>query len=520
MKYIKNQFAKVVFLFLVISLIVTGMLKLADHDFIYSLSILFGCSSPAPLTLKICFFMFVILAQYFNADGFIFYIKNIDYLLIRYRSKYQTLRSLLKWVFFSNMVLVFTAFVGAVVALYFCTGSLSGSFSMDSIAILTRGFFHCVILAFFQVMLLIRVGETKCFGVILLLAVGYTFLKLSYSPLDSSAFLYRFALGGIIYSLGNDIASISDANMELVRSVNGTAIEETITTADGKQILLNAQVNTESVETIQQYQYEVLPVTDELRETLFTTFFGARASEAIYDQRNDVWELHNSEAIGDYYLYEHTIAMAGESVPGEEIFTLGYRDVNLYPFEDNLLSSSAECGVSIPLEDVISLCGTITDAIAPQNSYTADTVLPYGNQGRRPYYTIFFRRTAGGMPIIGYNDLYFLVDSNGIQTISGALYGLTAQPLSSELLSLEDAVASLRENTSLIDFYGEDTLSVGAISLEYIVTLTETQEAVAIPAWRFQIGTNDNSLMINRRRVLAVNAVTGELIQGERGRSF
>ena len=33
------------------------------------------------------------------------------------------------------------------------------------------------------------------------LAVGYTFLKLSYSPLDSSAFLYRFALGGIIYSL-------------------------------------------------------------------------------------------------------------------------------------------------------------------------------------------------------------------------------------------------------------------------------------------------------------------------------
>ena len=144
MKYIKNQFAKVVFLFLVISLIVTGMLKLADHDFIYSLSILFGCSSPAPLTLKICFFMLVILAQYFNADGFI---KNIDYLLIRYGSKYQTLRSLLKWVFFSNMVLVFTAFVGAVVALYFCTGSLSGSFSMDSIAILTRGFFHCVILA-------------------------------------------------------------------------------------------------------------------------------------------------------------------------------------------------------------------------------------------------------------------------------------------------------------------------------------------------------------------------------------
>lgn len=319
---------------------------------------------------------------------------------------------------------------------------------------------------------------------------------------------------------GSDIASISDANMELVRGVNGIAIEETITTADGKQIILNAQVDTENVESVKQYQYEVLPVTDELRKTLFTTFFGERASEAIYDQRNDVWELHNSESIGDYYLYEHTMAMAGESIPGEEIFTLQYRDVNLYPFEDNLLPSLAECGVSIPLEDVISLCGTITDAIAPQNSYFADTVLPYGNQGRRPYYKIFFRRTADGMPITGYNDLSFWVDSNGIQTISGALYELTSQPISSDLLTLEDAVSTLQENATLIDFYGEDTLTVGAISLEYIVTLTETQEAVVVPAWRFQIGSDDDALMINRMRVLAVNAVTGELIQGERGMNF
>lgn len=319
---------------------------------------------------------------------------------------------------------------------------------------------------------------------------------------------------------GNDTAAISDANMKLVRSVNGTTVSKTITTADGKQILLNAQISTESVENVQQYQYKALPVTDELRQTLFSAFFGERALEAVYDQRNDVWELHNSEAIGDYYLYEHTMAMAGESVPGEEIFTLQYRDVDLYPFDDNLLSSFAECGVSVPLEDAVSLCSTITGVIAPQDCYTADTILPYGNQGRRPYYKIFFRRTADGMPVIGYNDLSFWVDSNGIQTISGALYELTAQPLSSELLTLEDAVSTLQENAALIDFYGKDTLTVGAISLEYIVTLTETQDVVAVPAWRFQIGSDADALTINRTQVLAVNAITGELIQGERGMSF
>ena len=115
---------------------------------------------------------------------------------------------------------------------------------------------------------------------------------------------------------GSDIDSILDSNMELVRSVNETTMDGRITTADGKQILLNARVNTENVENVQQYQYEVLPITDELRKTLFNLFFGERASKAVYDQRNDVWELHNSEAIGDYYLYEHTMAMAGESVPG------------------------------------------------------------------------------------------------------------------------------------------------------------------------------------------------------------
>ena len=311
----------------------------------------------------------------------------------------------------------------------------------------------------------------------------------------------------------------STSNMDLIHSADGTKVEEILTTTGGKEIILNAGVVTQNVEDVKQYQYNLIAVSDELRKPLFQAYFGERASEAIYDQRNDVWELHNSEAIGDYYLYEHTMAMAGESVPGEEIFTLQYRDVNLYPVDDNLLPSLGECGVSTPLEDVISLCSTITDAIAPQSNYTADTVLPYGSQGRRPYYKIFFRRTADGMPITGYNDLSFWVDSNGIQTISGALYELTAQPISSELLSLEDAVLTLQENAALIDFYGEDTITVGAISLEYIVTLTETQEAVVVPAWRFQIGTDD-ALTINRVRVLAVNAVTGELIQGERGMNF
>ena len=66
----------------------------------------------------------------------------------------------------------------------------------------------------------------------------------------------------------------------------------------------------------------------------------------------------------------------------------------------------------------------------------------------------------------------------------------------------------------------EDSLSVGAISLEYIVTLTEMKEAIVVPAWRFNLGADNDSLEINRRRVLAIDATTGNLIQGERGMNF
>lgn len=312
----------------------------------------------------------------------------------------------------------------------------------------------------------------------------------------------------------------SSANLELVHSSDGTAVEETLTTSDGKKIILNATVSTKNIENIQQYRYELLPVTEELRETLFAIYFGNRVSEAVYDELNDVWELHNSNAVGDYYLYSKTTPMSGETVPGEEIFMLEYREVNLYPFDDNLLSSVSDCKVSISLEDAVSLCDHIVEAIAPQDSYIADTVLPYGNQGRRPYYHIFYRRTIDGMPITGYNDIHFKVDSDGIQEISGTIYSLTPQPLSDQILSLEDAINVLRDNANIVNFYNKDSLPIGAISMEYMVTLTETQEAVIKPVWRFQIGNDTDSLGINRRYVLGVDAVTGNLAQGERGMNF
>lgn len=311
-----------------------------------------------------------------------------------------------------------------------------------------------------------------------------------------------------------------ERNLEAVLQADGLVVTDTLTASSGAQLILDAKVATGNIQKIQRYQYQTQSPSEQFRQTLFNAYFGERASEAIHDTRNEVWELHNSKTVGDYYLYSTGITTAGPTIPGEKLFSLTYRLVDLYPFEDNLLSSLEQCNASISAETATSLCDKIVKKIASELDYQVDTIRPYGSQGRRPYYEFFYRQVADGMPITSFNDLTFKVDSDGIQYIGGALYSLTPQELPEQILSLEDAVSILRENIDLVSFYEQESLTVGAISLEYIVVLTETQQPIVTPAWRFQLGSDTDSLSMNRVRLLAVDAVTGDLIQGERGMNF
>ncbi|BAK99672.1 hypothetical protein OBV_24740 [Oscillibacter valericigenes Sjm18-20] len=85
---------------------------------------------------------------------------------------------------------------------------------------------------------------------------------------------------------------------------------------------------------------------------------------------------------------------------------------------------------------------------------------------------------------------------------------------------MDSAITSLRDNAVLIDFYEHDVMSIGKITLEYIVTKALTDEASIIPAWRFWIGSDVDEMSLNRGKIIAIDATTGELIQGERGNTF
>lgn len=312
----------------------------------------------------------------------------------------------------------------------------------------------------------------------------------------------------------------AEESIAIISDSNGQHIKMDVDTPDGNKLCIDAVVKADGITQISKYNYVLVPISEELRESLFAARFGNRASEFEYDELNHVWTLSNSSSVADYYLYNTYNPMAGETVPGEESFSLEYRKVDLYPFEDNLLESVSNSAVTLPLDEVISLCNQLVGAITNQEDYTVDYVHAYGTNGRRPYYKLVYKRVLDGMPVTGYNDLIFLVDSDGIEKVYGSIFDVEKVELQEPIISVEAAAAVLSGNIAQVSFGDNEMLSIGKITLEYLVSQNMMGEALIIPVWRFWIGDTEDQMNLNRGKIIAVDAVTGELIQGERGHTF
>lgn len=313
----------------------------------------------------------------------------------------------------------------------------------------------------------------------------------------------------------------TEESLAIISDSDGQHIEMNLEIFAGNKLCIDAVVETDGITQVSKYNYVLVPVSDEFRQNLFAARFGDRVSEIEYDEPNNVWTLSNSSSsIADYYLYNTYYPMAGETVPGEESFSLEYRKVNLYPFDDNLLESVSNSTVALPLDEVISLCNQLVDAFANLEEYTVDYVHAYGTNGRRPYYKLVYKRVLDGIPVTGYNDLIFLVDSDGVEKVYGSIFGVEEVGLQEPIISAETAVAVLSSNIAQVSFGENEMLSIGKITLEYLVTKNMMSETSIIPVWRFWLGGSEDQMNLNRGKILAVDAVTGELIQGERGHTF
>ena len=318
-------------------------------------------------------------------------------------------------------------------------------------------------------------------------------------------------------------------NNAVIAAADGTHIVQSISIANGWKIDIDAVVDMSGIEKVDAYEYRLVEFTDERRVQLFDHFFGDLASTAEHDTYgfNDHWEIRFSDQIGDYFQFHVNYDFSSDSIPREEVFILSYHDVNLYPFEDNLLDSVDDVNIAISLDEAIAACDRFAGVISDEQKYKVGYIRPFGNSGRRQYYWIVYKQEIDGMPVTTYQDLKFYVDGNGIQHAGGALYTAGDSIMENPIISLDEAISILNGSTAVLDltnltlenFY-TDTIPVSSITLEYMVVKDMYGEPSIVPVWRFLIGSDSDEQSILGDRYIAVNALNGDLIVCRRRHTF
>lgn len=314
--------------------------------------------------------------------------------------------------------------------------------------------------------------------------------------------------------------SIAERNLEILADCDNTRIEQSIDVSDGTILLIDADVDVDGIERVSQYEYVIQDITEEKRIDFFESVFSEDADHAEYDEKNDVWTLEIDPEIRNYFLYQIGYSNGGATIPGEQIVILENRYYDLYPFEDNRLISLSDSRVTTALDEAAAICGKVVESITDADDYAVSYVQAYGNNGRRPYYKIVFTQILDGMTVTAYNNWSFLFDNDGIEKVTGSLFSTNEIDLDETILSPNQAVGRLREQAAFLKFEGESQVTVTRVTLEYIVITTSAGKVLVTPAWRFWLGEDEDGRNFFGHKILAIDAVTGELIWEERGQTM
>lgn len=314
--------------------------------------------------------------------------------------------------------------------------------------------------------------------------------------------------------------SVTQRNLDIFANYEGTKIERVIDVLNKESLFIDAVIDVDGINRVSQYEYLTKDITEEVRANLFQSVFLDAADEAEYDELNDVWTLDIDPDIRNYFLYQVSYSNGGTTVSGEQIIILENRYYDLYPFEDNRLSTVSDSKVDVSIDAAIGICKRTVNAITNADNYVADCVQGYGNNGRRPYYKIVFRYTLDGMPVSGYNDLTFLFDNNGIEMVKGSLFSVKEIGLTKNILSPDEAVERLQEQADFLIFEDENQIMVSKVTLEYIVINSAEGKMLITPVWRFWLGNDEDERNFLCHKILAIDALTGELIWDERGHTM
>ena len=317
-----------------------------------------------------------------------------------------------------------------------------------------------------------------------------------------------------------EVLSIEAYNLQLVQQSNESIVSESFMATDKLKFEIDACVSTENVHRVSLYEYIPMPISDAQRSSLLKAYFQERIDEVYHHTvgNSNSWLLFNDT---EYYHFGYN---RSPQYIDESGFFLSNHKVGLVSVRDGMRDSLDDVG--FPLSDAYSQCNVLIEAVVGNTKYMPSIIRPISTA--RPTvkgaYWIVYRRELDGIPVIANWDLKFFVTQNEVVKMVGTLYEVQELLLVQKIIPMEDALVSLKNHASLIDYdfleisrFFEETIPVSKITFEYLVLSGSDGRYIVTPIWRFQLGETEEQRNIHRDKVIAVNALTGELIAQYRG---
>lgn len=311
--------------------------------------------------------------------------------------------------------------------------------------------------------------------------------------------------------------SLQNYNIQRIRQSDGSSFYKSFAIDDTYSINIQAVVNTKSVERVSTYKYIPTRISDGIRTALFDAYFHERANEMRHHTvgNSDCWVLRNET---EHYHFNYGRATGSVY---EDCFVL--RNCNIVIGMD-VVESIQHSGIS--LSNSYDNCLRLIPSLVQSADYRPDFVHPYTLKDDDDSFCLWitYRRVVDGIPVTSNNDLRFIVTDNEVFFILGSLYTIEEIPITEQIISVDSAIASLEKNASLIstsalsvDGICSNTIPISEITFEYIVERGADFDYIITPIWRFQIGTTEEERLMYRDRIIAVNALTGDIISERRG---
>ena len=313
----------------------------------------------------------------------------------------------------------------------------------------------------------------------------------------------------------------SEYNIKCVHDSNGTVICDTFIVDNKFCFEIDALVCTRNVNRVSLYEYIPTTISDDQRSDLLKAYFKERFDEVYHHTvgNSNCWLLLNDT---EYYHFGYN--RSPQHIDESGFFLVNHK-VGLVDVTEGMRESLDDVG--FPLSDAFSQCDLLIKSLVGDLEYTPSIVRPISTA--RPSvdgaYWIVYRRYQDGIPVIANWDLKFFVTKNEVVKMVGTLYDVQELSLEKKVISVEDALVFIKKQASLIDFdflkinyFFEETIPVSMITFEYLVLPGPDGRYIATPIWRFQLGETEEQRNIHRDKVIAVNALTGELIAEYRGR--